>query len=80
MRTTVTIDPDTAALLQEEVARTGLSFKEVLNRAVRRALAPRARRVKLKPLFRKPFPSGLTSFNRLADDWDDDETLRELKS
>lgn len=78
MRTTVTIDPDTAALLQEEVARTGLSFNEVLNRAVRRALAPRARRV--KPLFRKPFPSGLTSFNRLGDDWDDEETLRGLKS
>ena len=41
VRTTVTIDADTAALLQEEVARTGLSFKEVLNRAVRRALGPR---------------------------------------
>ncbi len=80
MRTTVTIDADTAALLQEEVSRTGLSFKEVLNRAVRRALAPRARRVKLEPLFRKPFPANLGSFNRLADEWDDEETLRELRT
>ncbi|MBI3927411.1 MAG: ribbon-helix-helix protein, CopG family [Armatimonadetes bacterium] len=80
MRTTVTIDPDTAALLQEEVARTGLSFKEVLNRAVRRALAPRAERINVEPLFQEPFPPGLPSFNRLADEWDDEETMRELRS
>lgn len=80
MRTTVTIDPDTAALLQAEIARTGLPFKEVLNRAVRKALGPRAKKVKVEPLFRKPFPSGLGSFNRLADQWDDEETLQELGS
>ena len=80
MRTTVTIDPDTAALLQEEVARSGLSFKEVLNRAVRRALAPRAESRVVVPLFTEPFPAGLNQFNRLADEWDDEETLRELKS
>ncbi|MCE7873884.1 ribbon-helix-helix protein, CopG family [bacterium CPR1] len=79
MRTTVTIDPDTAALLQQEIERTGLSFKEVLNRAVRRALAPRAKKVRLKPLFRKPFPSSL-SLNRLGDEWDDEQTLLELKA
>lgn len=80
MRTTVTIDSDTAALLQEEVARTGLSFKEVLNRAVRKALARRAERIVLEPLFNGPFPSGLTSFNRLADEWDDEDTLREMRA
>ncbi len=80
MRTTVTIDPDTAALLQEEAARTGQSFKEVLNLAVRRALAPRPASCEVQPLFPAPFPAGLGSFNRLADEWDDDETLRELSS
>ena len=78
MRTTVTIDPDTAALLQEEVARSGLSFKEVLNQAIRRALGRKARKVKVEPLFREPFPDGLGSLNRLADRWDDEETLEEL--
>ncbi|MGC9449958.1 MAG: ribbon-helix-helix protein, CopG family [Oceanipulchritudo sp.] len=39
MRTTVTIDPDTEHLLREEAARTGASFKEVLNGAIRQALA-----------------------------------------
>ena len=44
MRTAVTLDADTAALLKGEVARTGQSFKVVLNGAARVALAD-ARRV-----------------------------------
>ena len=80
VRTTVTIDADTAALLQEEVARTGLSFKEVLNRAVRRALGPRTKTIKIEPVFPAAFPDFQVSFNRLADSWDDEETLRELSS
>ena len=80
MRTTVTIDSDTAALLQEEVARTGLSFKEVLNRAIRRALGPRTQKIEVKPVFPAAFPDLQVSFNRLADLWDDEETLRELSS
>jgi len=80
MRTTVTIDADTAALLQEEVARTGLSFKEVLNQAIRRALGPRTERVTVEPIFPAPFPEFGTSLNRLVDLWDDEETLRELSS
>ena len=80
MRTTVTIDPDTVALLKDEVARTGLSFKEVLNRAVRRALARPASAIHVEPLFSAPFPAGLDSFNRLADELDDEETLRELSA
>lgn len=78
MRTTVTIDPDTEAILKEEVARTGLSFKEVLNRAIRQALGPAPSDVRVDPLFSAPFPSGLGSFNRLPGEWDDEDTLREL--
>jgi hypothetical protein len=83
MRTTVTIDPDTEALLKEEMRRTGLSFKEVLNAGIRRAIGttrPDRHRVKVKPLFSAPFPVEFQdlSFNRLADQLDDVETLREL--
>lgn len=38
MRTTVTLDPDVVALLQEEMAQRRLPFKQVLNQAVRRGL------------------------------------------
>lgn len=76
----MTIDPDTAALLQEEVARSGMSFKEVLNMAIRRALGPRNEKVIVTPLFPCAFPDNLGSFNRLAEEWDDEQTLRELGS
>ena len=39
MRTTVTLDPDTEQLIKREVARRHLSFKRVLNDAIRRGLA-----------------------------------------
>jgi hypothetical protein len=40
MRTTVTLDPDVAELLRETAHRMRRSFKEELNSAVRRGLAP----------------------------------------
>ena len=83
MRTTVTIDPDTESLLLEEMRRTGKSFKEVLNLSIRRSLiAPsdRSRRIGITPLFPAPFPPefAAVSFNQLADELDDETTLREL--
>ncbi len=47
MRTTVTLDPDVERLLKEEAHRTRMSFKAVLNNAVRAGLgaqAPRRRK------------------------------------
>jgi len=41
MRTTVTLDPDTARLLEDEVHRARKPFKQVLNDAIRRGLSPR---------------------------------------
>jgi hypothetical protein len=38
MRTTLTIDDDVAALLQQAVRETGRSFKEVVNEALRAGL------------------------------------------
>lgn len=81
MRTTVTIDPDTEHLLRKEVARTGQSFKVVLNQSLRRALTrSAAQRVKVEPIFTAPFPAEFAnvSMNHLADQWDDEETVREL--
>ena len=82
MRTTITIDADTEALLRQEVERTGLSFKMVLNQAIKRALGRRPSGVQLQPLFSAPFPPELTrqSFNRLAAEWEDEDTILELGS
>ena len=37
MRTTITLDPDVAALVEAERLRTGESFKQVVNRLLRRS-------------------------------------------
>ena len=82
MRTTVTIDPDTEALLKEEAARTGQSFKAVLNQAVKRALGRRSNEARVELLFSAPFPAELArqSFNRVAAEWEDEDTVKELSS
>jgi hypothetical protein len=82
MRTSITIDPGAEALLKEETARSGQSCRAVLNESIRRALGPRATpAVTLQPLFPAAFPPALLeSRNRLADSWDDEETLRELQA
>lgn len=76
----MTIDPDTENLLREEVKRTGRSFKEVLNLAVRQALSPRGEAKEVSPIFKAPFPAEFEgrSMNRLADELDDARTLEEL--
>lgn len=39
MRTTITLDPDTEALLRREMARTHVNFKRAVNEAIRRGLS-----------------------------------------
>jgi hypothetical protein len=39
MRTTVTLDADVDRLLKEEMRRSGTTFRQALNQAIRRALA-----------------------------------------
>ena len=52
MRTTLTIDDETARRLREKAHRTGRSFKQVVNEALRSGLqrGPRPRRYRLKPV------------------------------
>ena len=82
MRTTVTIDADTELLIKETVRKTGQSFKAVLNEAIRASLGKTSPDpVRVEPLFTAPFPHSLASanFNHLADQWDDEDTLSEIR-
>lgn len=77
MRTTLTLDPDVARLIEEEQHRQRKPFKEVVNEAIRRGLSPRTmprdekryrvvpHRTELRPGFD---PAG---FNRLVDQMDE---------
>lgn len=74
MRTTVTLDPDVERILRQTARRTGKSFKEVLNRAVREALAPQSNVRSGKPFRIKARPMRLragvdaAALNRLVDE------------
>lgn len=85
MRTTVTLDPDVVALLRKVMRERDLSFKEVLNNAVREGLrasgSPTARKAKFRtPTFRMGLRPGvdLTKANQLAADLEDEEILRKM--
>jgi hypothetical protein len=85
MRTTVTLDPDVAADLKRRARRSGRSFRDVLNEAVRAGLkvkdAPPARPYRLKPLSLGGVAPGvnLDRALRLADALEDEVSARELE-
>jgi hypothetical protein len=80
MRTTVTLDPDTEALIKRVMAERDLSFKEAINQAIRDGLTP------TRSKGRQAFPVrdlgeplvDLTHALRLADQMEDQELSRKL--
>jgi hypothetical protein len=85
MRTTLTLDPDVAALLEQEVHRQRKSLKQVVNDALRRSLSGQAKRPKLEPYRTVPHQAQLMPgidrghFNRLADELEDEAILAKFR-
>lgn len=82
MRTTLTIDDDLVARLKEEMHRRRVSFREVVNSALRQGLlGPRAprRAVKVRT-YRSRLRAGFdpAGFNRLADELEDEAVASTL--
>ncbi|MGD0893274.1 MAG: hypothetical protein ABR923_17250, partial [Terracidiphilus sp.] len=59
MRTTLTIDDDIAKLVEDEVRRSGDTFKGTVNRLLRQGLMAAKEPVPAKPFVVTPFPLGL---------------------
>lgn len=84
MRTTLTLDPDVARLLEEEVHRARKSLKSVVNDALRRGLSGGA--VMRKPPKYRVSPHAAVlrpgfdraAFNSLADELEDTAVLQRL--
>lgn len=80
MRTTLTLDPDVVRLIEEAVHRERNPFKQVVNDALRRGLAPSSSRA-AEPYELVPHESSLragidlSGFNRLADELEDEVVL-----
>lgn len=83
MRTTVTLDPDTMALIKRRMREGGVSFKQAVNDAIRDGLtdAGGAQR----EVFRtRSAPMGLPTVNldralQLAGELDDEERVRKMR-
>ena len=81
MRTTVTLEPDVAAALQELARERRISFKDALNTTVRRGLGQGAAepyRVPARPLGLR-VGIDLDKAVRLAGDLEDTEIARKLE-
>ena len=85
VRTTLTLDPDVAEGLRQEIRRTGKTFKAAVNDALRAGLGGAGRRPKTKRFVVEPFDAGLrpgidpTRLNQLADELEVEATLRTLR-
>ena len=79
MRTTLTLDPDVAELVDEAVHRARTSMKQVVNDALRRALSPPPSRREFYhlPVHEATLQPGfdLAGFNRLTDELEDEAIL-----
>jgi hypothetical protein len=85
MRTTLTLDPDVARLLEEEVHRQRKPFKQVVNEAIRRGLSPRQSsppgRYRVRP-HKTTVKPGIDpgSFNKLVDELEDDAVVGKMRA
>lgn len=78
MRTTLTLDPDVERMLADEVHRQRRPYKQVVNDAIRRGLAPRLSDAPSRPyrtiVHKAKLRPGIDpgALNRLADEFEDD--------
>jgi len=82
VRTTLTIDDDVAAILEQERRRKGMSLKQVVNAALRRGLARDDSPVSRPEVRVRPMDLGLRpgidpgKLNQLTDELEVEEFLR----
>ncbi|HVQ77692.1 MAG TPA: antitoxin [Candidatus Binatia bacterium] len=85
MRTTLTLDPDVARMIQDAVHRLRKPLKQVVNDALRRALAPKGRRPDVPRYRVRPHVARLRpgldrgKLNALADELEDRALVATLR-
>ena len=81
MRTTITLDPDVALLVDREMAARKLGFKQVINDALRRQLGEHPGRAPSLTGFARDLGEAsvdLTKANQLAADLEDEQLTRKM--
>lgn len=86
MRTTLTLDPDVVRMLDEEVHRRRRPLKQIVNEALRRGLAPPARRpvtgrYRVRPHKTTVRPGiDVRALNRLVDEFDEESAAGRMRN
>lgn len=86
MRTTLTLDPDVARMIEEEAHRQHKPIKHVVNEALRRGLAPQGAARARKRFRVTPHKTTLrpgidrASFNQLVDELEDDAIVDKARA
>lgn len=80
MRTTITLEPETAALVEKAMKQRNLSFKQVVNEAIRRGLTTST---PPKPFRTQTRSMGVATINldkatQLAAELEDEEIIRKM--
>jgi hypothetical protein len=84
MRTTVTLDPDTAKLIRDLMREHGISFNQALNDAIRSGLVP-GKKNGARRFTQKTYPLGAEQYFRwdralvVAESIEDEELSRKLR-
>ncbi|MGH3979464.1 MAG: CopG family transcriptional regulator [Pseudonocardiaceae bacterium] len=84
MRTTITLDPDTAALIKRRMHERGVSFKQAVNDAIRSGLTDTGAGDRREAFRTRSVPMGLPTVNldralQLAGELDDEERVRKMR-
>lgn len=85
MRTTLTLDADVARMLEDEAHRLRKPFKQVVNDAIRRGLAPQPQpkvgRYRVRPHKTQLMPGiDAAAFNKLADELADEAVVKRMQA
>lgn len=82
MRTTITLDPDTEALVRKHMRERGVSFKQAVNDAIRTGLAVsrRERRFKVRTANLGVPLVNLDRALQLAAELEDEEIVRKMRA
>jgi len=79
MRTTVTLDPDTAALVRQRMQEHGVTFKQALNDAVRAGSGAAREPFRMATAHMGTPAVNLDHALRLAGEIEDEELLRKMR-
>jgi hypothetical protein len=86
MRTTLTLDPDVAQMLEEEAHRQRKPLKQIVNEALRRGLSPQAmvraqKRYRVRP-HKTKLRAGVDAgaLNALADELEDEAVVEKIRN